>query len=85
MEEVESLRKKYESKYAQDCKAERAVSKELSPVSYTHLDAVLAECTVRDCIWGIGLSMTDPKRLELEKWRGQNLLGFALMMVRDGI
>ena len=30
MEEVESLRKKYESKYAQDCKAERAVSKELN-------------------------------------------------------
>ena len=30
VEEVESLRKKYESKYAQDCKAERAVSKELS-------------------------------------------------------
>ena len=48
-------------------------------------DAVLAECAVRDCIWGIGLSMTDPKRLEIEKWRGKNLLGFALMMVRDGI
>ena len=48
-------------------------------------DAVLAEGAVRDCIWGIGLSMTDPKRLEMEKWRGQNLLGFALMMVRDGI
>ena len=30
VEEVENLRKKYESKYAQDCKAERAVSKELS-------------------------------------------------------
>ena len=30
VEEVESLRKKYESKYAQDCKAERAVSKELN-------------------------------------------------------
>ena len=30
VEEVESLRKNYESKYAQDCKAERAVSKELS-------------------------------------------------------
>ena len=30
VEEVESLRKKYESKYAHDCKAERAVSKELS-------------------------------------------------------
>ena len=30
VEEVESLRKKYESKYAQDCKTERAVSKELN-------------------------------------------------------
>ena len=30
VEEVENLRKKYESKYAQDCKAERAVSRELS-------------------------------------------------------
>ena len=30
VEEVESIRKKYESKYAQDCKAERAVSKELN-------------------------------------------------------
>ena len=30
VEEVESLRKKYESKYAQDCKAERVVSKELN-------------------------------------------------------
>ena len=29
--------------------------------------------------------MTDPKRLEMEKWRGQNLLGFALMIVRDEI
>jgi len=48
-------------------------------------DAVLAECAVRDCIWGIGLSMTDSKRLEMEKWRGQNLLGFSLMMVRDEI
>ena len=48
-------------------------------------DAVLAECAVRDCIWGIGLSMTDSKRLEMEKWRGQNLLGFSLMMVRDEV
>ena len=48
-------------------------------------DAVLAECAVRDCIWGSGLSMTDPKRLEMEKWRGQNLLGFALMIVRDAL
>ena len=46
-------------------------------------DAVLAECAVRDRIWGIGLSMTDTNRFDRSKWKGQNLLGYALMMVRD--
>jgi len=45
-------------------------------------DSVLAECAVNDRIWGIGLSMHDPDRHEMSKWKGQNLLGFALMMVR---
>lgn len=45
-------------------------------------DAVLAECAVKDRIWGIGLSMQDPNRLEKAKWNGQNLLGYALMRVR---
>ena len=43
----------------------------------------LAECAVRDKIWGIGLSMTDPNRLDKSKWNGTNLLGYALMMTRD--
>ena len=43
---------------------------------------VLAECAVKDRIWGIGLSMQDPDRLNRTKWRGENLLGYALMMVR---
>lgn len=46
-------------------------------------NAILAECAVKDKVWGIGLSMTDPKRLDPALWRGQNLLGFALMMVRN--
>ena len=46
-------------------------------------DAVLAECAVKDRIWGIGLSMSDPDRMNREKWQGQNLLGYALMMVRE--
>lgn len=29
------------------------------------------------------LSMKDPGRLDRTRWRGQNLLGYALMMVRD--
>lgn len=45
-------------------------------------DALLAECAVRDRIWGIGLSMTDLRRLTPESWCGENLLGFALMWVR---
>ena len=45
--------------------------------------AVLAECAVKDRIWGIGLSMRDPDRLDRAKWQGQNLLGYALMMVRE--
>lgn len=45
--------------------------------------AVLAECAVKDRIWGIGLSMHDPDRLDQVKWKGQNLLGYTLMMVRD--
>ena len=48
-------------------------------------NAILAECAVRDCIWGIGLSMHDPERLDLNCWKGQNLLGYTLMMVRDKV
>lgn len=43
---------------------------------------VLAECAVKDKVWGIGLSMSDPDRLDKEKWKGQNLLGYSLMLVR---
>lgn len=46
-------------------------------------DAILAECAVRDKIWGIGLSMTDERRFDKDKWKGQNLLGYALMLVRE--
>lgn len=46
-------------------------------------DALLAECAVRDTIWGIGLSMKDERRLDPAKWQGSNLLGKVLMQVRD--
>lgn len=46
-------------------------------------NAILAECAVKDRIWGIGLSMRDPDRLDRFKWNGRNLLGYALMMVRE--
>ncbi len=43
---------------------------------------ILAECAVQDRIWGIGLSMKDERRFDMDKWQGQNLLGFSLMRVR---
>lgn len=46
-------------------------------------DSILAECAVKDKIWGIGLSMRDEDRFKPEKWKGQNLLGYTLMMIRD--
>ncbi|MGN0907024.1 MAG: NADAR family protein [Bullifex sp.] len=46
-------------------------------------DSFLAECAVSDRIWGIGLSMHDQRRFDISSWNGQNLLGFALMAVRE--
>lgn len=43
----------------------------------------LAECAVRDRIWGIGIGMSDPLRFDRKSWLGQNLLGRCLMRVRD--
>ena len=48
-------------------------------------DSILAECSVNDKIWGIGFSMEDDERLDISKWKGQNLLGFSLMLVREQI
>ena len=46
-------------------------------------NAILAEAAVKDKIWGIGLAMNDPDCLDRAKWKGQNLLGYALMMARS--
>lgn len=45
--------------------------------------AVLVEASPYDRIWGIGLRATDPAAAAPSTWCGTNLLGFALMDVRD--
>ncbi len=45
--------------------------------------SIFAECAVNDRVWGIGLSMNDPNRLQPQNWRGENLLGKAITQVRD--
>jgi ribA/ribD-fused uncharacterized protein len=46
-------------------------------------DKVIVEASPGDTIWGIGLSQDNPKAMSPSTWRGKNLLGFALMEVRD--
>ena len=46
-------------------------------------DAVLVEASPYDRIWGIGLKADDERAKNPETWRGENLLGFALMDVRE--
>lgn len=68
----------YEGSYAKFSQNEGLKERLLSTGS-----SLLAECAVRDRIWGIGLSMHDPNRLDRAKWNGQNLLGYTLMTVRE--
>jgi hypothetical protein len=48
-------------------------------------DAVLVEAAPRDRVWGIGLGRDNPLVADPRKWRGRNLLGFALCGAREVI
>lgn len=45
-------------------------------------DRVLVEASARDRVWGIGLGARDELAMSPQHWRGENLLGFALMEAR---
>lgn len=44
---------------------------------------ILAEAAPNDTNWGIGMAADDPAIYDPNYWRGENLLGFALMETRD--
>lgn len=48
-------------------------------------DAVIVEASPVDKIWGIGMAYDHPDSNTPSKWQGLNLLGFALMEVRDDL
>lgn len=44
---------------------------------------VLVEASPYDKVWGVGLAKDDERITNPQRWQGLNLLGFALMEVRD--
>ena len=46
-------------------------------------DAVLVEASKKDLVWGTGLAREEKNAATPDYWRGLNLLGFALMEVRE--
>lgn len=48
-------------------------------------DAILVEASPYDRVWGIGMYESKAVDLHPKHWNGENLLGFALMEVREAI
>ena len=46
-------------------------------------DAYLVECARTDKVWACGRRLDDDRRFDASLWNGQNILGFALMEVRE--
>lgn len=57
-------------------------NKDLMLYLFSTKDKILVEASPYDSIWGIKMSVEDENIKNPNKWKGQNLLGFALTQVR---
>ena len=60
-------------------------NEELSAFLISTGDKIIVEASPYDRIWGIGMGKENEFAENPLKWRGQNLLGFALMSAREEI
>lgn len=58
-------------------------SQELKKYLFSTKGKRLVEASPLDPIWGVGLAENDPLILDEKNWKGQNLLGETLTLVRD--
>lgn len=64
-------------------KAKFSQNPELKEFLLSTGEAILVEASPYDRIWGIGLDREQAQQGGIASWRGENLLGCALMEVRD--
>jgi ribA/ribD-fused uncharacterized protein len=67
------------------CREKFTQSPRLRSILLASAPTVLVEASPWDRIWGVGLRERDPCIADPSKWRGQNLLGIALMRVREAL
>ena len=64
-------------------KAKFSQNKDIKEYLISTGDAILVEASPYDKIWGIGLDRDTAMKGTVDDWKGENLLGCALMEVRD--
>lgn len=64
-------------------KAKFVQNPDLKEFLLSTVDAILVEASPYDKIWGIGMDKETALECNIDDWNGANLLGFALMEVRD--
>lgn len=60
-------------------------NKDFKQILLSTEDAILVEASPYDRIWGVGIDSNNPNIYNPTKWSGYNLLGKALMEVRNEI
>jgi len=58
-------------------------NKDLRSVLLSTGDKILVEAAPNDCIWGVGMAVNEDGIMDPAKWRGRNILGYALMKARS--